>query len=277
MTFWLIEDHTSGYSVKWRIHKTIYTEQTPYQHLAIVDTVEFGRALVLDGIIQITVSDEFIYHEMIAHVPIFTHRNPHRILIVGGGDGGTAREVLKHHTVEKVDLVEIDERVITACRTYLPETARAFEDARINIIIDNGVDYVSRQKDKYDVIIVDSSDPVGPATELFSKEFYGNVFHALKADGLFAAQTDSPFFSRRIFQRIYQDIKAIFPLVNVYLTCIPSYISGHWSFTLGSKRYHPIRDYRVNNLIETKYYTPELHEACFILPRFFQEMLEKKD
>ncbi|NPV28389.1 MAG: polyamine aminopropyltransferase [Firmicutes bacterium] len=273
MTFWLIEDHTPGYSVKWRIHKTIYTEQTPYQHLAIVDTVEFGRALVLDGIIQTTVSDEFIYHEMIAHVPMFTHPNPRQILIVGGGDGGTAREVLKHPTVEKVDLVEIDERVITACRTYLPETASAFEDPRLNVIIDNGVNYVRQQKEKYDVLIVDSSDPVGPAIELFDKEFYRSVHHSLQEDGLFVAQTDSPHFSQQIFQRVYRDIKSIFPMVAVYLACIPSYISGYWSFTLGSKCYHPVQDCRVNSLIKTRYYTPELHRASFVLPRFIQELL----
>ncbi|MDH7576356.1 MAG: polyamine aminopropyltransferase [Bacillota bacterium] len=277
MTFWLIEDHTPGYSVKWRIHKTIYTEQTAYQHLAIIDTVEFGRALVLDGIIQTTVSDEFIYHEMIAHVPMFTHPNPRQVLIVGGGDGGTAREVLKHPTVEKVDLVEIDERVVAVCRTYLPETACAFADARVNVIIENGLDYVGKQKGKYDVLIVDSSDPVGPATELFRKEFYDSVFRSLKDDGLFVAQTDSPFFSQKIFQRINRDIRSIFPRVNVYLACVPSYISGYWSFTLGSKFYHPLQDYRVNNLIKTRYYTPELHKACFVLPRFIQELVEGKE
>lgn len=276
MNFWLIEDHTHGYSVKWRINKTIHVEQTQYQHLAIVDTIEFGRALVLDGIIQATVSDEFIYHEMIAHVPLFTHVNPRRVLIIGGGDGGTTREVLKHRTVKQIDLVEIDAQVVTVCRNYLPETACAFDDARVHVIIDDGFDYVRQEKEVYDVIIVDSSDPVGPAIELFSKEFYSNVFRSLKSDGLFVAQTDSPTFSKDLFQRIYQDVKSIFPFTLVYLTCIPSYISGFWSFTLGSKCYHPLKDLRTDPLVKTRYYTPELHKACFILPRYIEELLSGK-
>lgn len=275
MGFWLIEDHTAGYSVKWQITKIIHTEQTPYQHLAIVETVEFGRALVLDGIVQTTVADEFIYHEMLVHVPMFTHPDPRRILIIGGGDGGTAREALKHQCVEQVDMVEIDARVVDACRAYLPELSCALSDPRLNLIIDDGVRYIQSQKDKYDVVIIDSSDPIGPAVELFGKEFYENVYRALKGDGLFVSHAESPFFYRDVFQRVYKNIKSTFPLARVYLTCVPSYISGFWSFTLGSKQYHPVKDYRKYQLTDMKYYSPEIHQASFVLPVFLSKMLEE--
>jgi len=273
VAFWLIDDHTPGYGLMLRIDRTVYSEQTPYQHLAIVDTTEFGRALVLDGIIQTTVADEFIYHEMIAHVPLFTHPQPRHVLIIGGGDGGTAREVLKHSSVERIDLVEIDASVVNACRKYLPETACAFDDPRVNVIYGDGVEYVRQRRNLYDVVIVDSSDPVGPAVELFGREFYSNVYACLKENGVFVAQTDSPTFSKDLFQRVYHDIKSIFPVTMVYLTCIPSYITGFWSFTLGSKSYHPLKDFREDPEVETRYYTPQLHQACFVLPKSIEKLL----
>jgi spermidine synthase len=276
----MMEEHSSAYSVTWGIKDIIYTEKTPYQSLSIIETEEFGRALVLDRVLQTTIGDEFYYHEMIAHVPLFTHGNPRTVLIIGGGDGGTAREVLKHKSVESVELVDIDERVIAACRKYLPELSCSFDDPRVNVIIANGVEYVQEQKKKYDVIIVDSTDPYpeGPAAELYGKEFYKSVYRCLGDDGLFVAHTDSPCFgfSRPKFQGIRDRINACFPLTNVYIICVPSYISGYWSFTIGSKRYHPVRDYRQDSLMQTRFYTSELHRACFALPRFMQQLIGEK-
>ncbi len=280
MAFNMVEKHSSAYSVTWSINDIIYTEKTPYQKLFIIETEEFGRALVLDDILQTTINDEFYYHEMIAHVPLFTHANPRRVLIIGGGDGGTAREVLKHKCVEQIDLVDIDERVIAVCRKYLPELACSFDNPKVNVLITDGVKYVKSQKNKYDVVIIDSTDPepMGPAVQLYSSDFYQSVYRCLNDDGLFVAHTDSPCFSfgRDNFRDFWHRINAYFPLTKAYITCVPSYISGYWSFTLGSKRYDPIRDYRHDTSIKTRFYTSELHRACFVLPRFMQELIAKK-
>lgn len=272
MAYQLVEEHSPDYKVSWGIKNIVYSEETPYQSLSIVDTIELGRALVLDGVVQTTVKDEFYYHEMIAHVPLFTHPEPQQVLIVGGGDGGTAREVLKHKSVKRVDLVEIDERVIAACKKYLPEVSCSFDDPRMNVIIADGVKYMREPGDEYDVIIIDSPDPVGPAVKLFCEDFYKNVYNSLKPDGLLVAQTDSPCFDAAFFQKIYWRISAQFPLTRVYLSCVPGYMSGFWSFTVGSKKYDPVRDYR-REPVSTRYYTPELHRASFALPRFIEELL----
>lgn len=278
MAFHMVEKHSPAYSVTWGIKDIIYTEKTPFQKLSIIETEEFGRALVLDNVLQTTINDEFYYHEMITHVPLFTHANPSRVLIIGGGDGGTAREVLKHKSVERIDLVDIDERVIAVCRKYLPELSCSFDDPKVNVIITNGVDYVKKQKSKYDVVIIDSTDPepVGPAMELYSRDFYQSINQCLSDDGLFVAHTDSPCFSFSRFQKIQYQINACFPLTNVYITCVPSYVSGYWSFTIGSKHYDPLQDYRQDSLMKTRFYTGELHRACFVLPRFMQELIAKK-
>lgn len=277
MTFYMIEKHSPAYKVTWGIKDIIHIEKTPYQTLAIIDTFEFGRALVLDNALQTTVDDQFYYHEMIAHVPLFTHPDPRHVLIIGGGDGGTALEVLKHKSVEQIDLVEIDEQVIKACIKYLPELSRSFADPRVNVIIADGVKYVSENNNKYDVIIIDSTDPEpdGLAYKLYSREFYQDVYKCLKDDGLFVTHTNSPSFAfgREAFKEIYHRINAYFSLTKAYIVCVPSYISGYWSFTIGSKRYDPQRDYRSDDTMETQFYTSEMHKACFVLPRFVHELI----
>lgn len=275
MSYHFVEEHSSAYRVQWGINKIIYSEKTPYQNLSIVDFVELGRALVLDDAVQTTIQDEFYYHEMIAHVPLFTHPDPQEVLIIGGGDGGTAREVLKHKSVRRVDLVEIDERVIAACKKYLPELSCSFDNPRLNVIIADGVEYMKRPELEYDVIIIDSSDPVGPAVELFGRDFYQNVYRSLKPDGIMVAQTDSPCFNAAFFKKVFLSISAQFPLTKVYLVCVPSYISGFWSFTIGSKKYNPVQDYRKEPVVTTRFYTPELHKASFVLPRFIEELIEE--
>ena len=165
MAIWFEETHTDGYRVHWRIKETLWYEKTPYQELQVVDTVDFGKALVLDGAVQTTEKDEFIYHEMISHVALNAHPNPRQVLIIGGGDGGTLREVLKHPEVQGVDMVEIDERVVEVCKEFLPAIASAFEDPRAHLFFEDGVSFVKKVRERYDVILVDSSDPTGPAVE----------------------------------------------------------------------------------------------------------------
>ncbi len=277
MEFWLNEKHTEGYSVNWKFSETLYTDTTDYQHLAVINTAEFGRALVLDGIIQTTEKDEFIYHEMIVHPVLMTHPNPQKILVIGGGDGGTIREAVRYRSVRQADLVEIDEKVIWASRNYLPQISCALSDQRVRILIEDGLEFVKHKKNCYDVIIVDSSDPVGPAIGLFGREFYQDVFNALTDDGILVAQTESPLFNRDLLASVNKIIGEIFPIARTYLTAVATYIGGFWSFTLGSKKNDPLEvspDFSKLNDTNLKYYNKDIHKACFTLPNFVKEMFE---
>ncbi len=262
--------------MNWKVKATLYSEQTNYQHIAVFDTYDLGKALVLDGIVQTTEFDEFIYHEMIAHPVLLTHPEPIKVLVIGGGDGGTIREVIKHPSVRQADLVEIDEKVIIACRKYLPGISCALNDSRVRIFIEDGNDFIRKKQAYYDVIIVDSSDPVGPAVELFGPEFYNNIFKALKADGLMVAQSESPLFYRDTTKRIREYISGIFPVYATYLAAIPTYTGGFWSFTLGSKKYDPLNnkpDPKKISKLGVRYLSPELLPAAYIIPQFIKQLL----
>ncbi len=277
MEFWLNEKHTDGYSVNWKFTETLYTGQTEYQHLAIIDTLEFGRALVLDGIIQTTERDEFIYHEMIVHPALMTHPNPQRVLVVGGGDGGTVREVIKYQTVQQADLVEIDEKVIWACRKYLPGISCALSDPKVRILVEDGIKFLKKKENDYDVIIIDSSDPIGPAAGLFGEEFYRDVCKALKEDGILVAQTESPLFNKELLRSVNKILSGIFPVTRTYLTSIATYIGGFWSFTLASKKYDPLLaelDIAKINGMNLKYYNNDIHKACFALPNYIKDLFK---
>ncbi len=277
MEFWLNEKHTDGYAVSWKFSETLYTERTDYQHLAVIDTLEFGRALVLDGIVQTTEKDEFIYHEMIAHPAMMTHPNPQKVLVIGGGDGGTIREALRYQSVTRADLVEIDEKVIWACRKYLPTISSALSDSRVRILVEDGLKFVRGKENYYDVILVDSSDPIGPAVGLFGKEFYRDVYNALKEDGILVAQTESPVFNRELLSGVHSTIREIFPITGTYLTAVATYIGGFWSFTCGSKKYDPlavIPDPDKLKDMNLKYYNAAIHQACFALPNFVKDLFE---
>ncbi|MGE5398527.1 MAG: polyamine aminopropyltransferase [Chitinophagales bacterium] len=275
MTFWLKETHTDGYYVGWKVENELWHEKTAFQELAIVETTEFGRALVLDGAIQTTEKDEFIYHEMISHVPMRVHPCPRKVLIIGGGDGGVLREVLKYSSVEHVDLVEIDRRVVEICREYLPSIAAGYNDPRAHVHYEDGIKYVKNASDQYDVAIIDSSDPIGPAVELFNKPFYQDVFRVLADDGLMVSQAESPLFYTGSFQAVHRNMKQVFPVSAPYLTCVPTYVSGFWAFVVGSRRFDPRvpggDKPRIDGL---KYYTEEIHRSAFIIPPFIQSLLD---
>ncbi|NPV72876.1 MAG: polyamine aminopropyltransferase [Pelotomaculum sp.] len=274
MQLWFTELQTDDMALSCRVKKTLHQEETPFQSLAVLDTEQFGRMLVLDNVIQTTVRDEFVYHEMMAHVALNTHALPKKVLVIGGGDGGVVREVVKHRSVEKVVHCEIDGAVIEASRKYLPEISCALDDPRVDIVIDDGIKHVREHKKTYDVIIVDSTDPVGPAEGLFSASFYRSIYEALNEDGLFVAQTESPFFNRDLIPRLYKDISAVFPVTRLFLACVPTYPGGLWTFTMGSKRYDPLEvDIAGIPQMDTKYYSPAVHRSCFVLPPFVEELL----
>jgi spermidine synthase len=275
MELWYTEKQTDSFGITAKIRRTFVNEKTEFQDLAMIETEEFGRMLVLDGMVMTTIKDEFVYHEMVAHPALSTHPNPRHVLVVGGGDGGVIREVLKHKSVEKAVLVEIDGKVIEYSKQYLPEIAGKLDDERVEVIVNDGFMHIHEHKNTYDVIMVDSTEPVGPAAPLFERGFYQGIFEALREDGIFVAQTDNPWFKADLIQKVNRDVREIFPITRVYAANIPTYPSGLWTFTLGSKKYDPLSvdESQIEDL-DTKYYSPRLHKAAFVLPKFVEKLIQ---
>lgn len=274
MQLWFTEEQTSNLRFSCKIYKTLHREKSQYQDISVIETHQFGKMLVIDGTVQTTEGDEFVYHEMLVHVPMFTHDNPEKVLVIGGGDGGSIKEILKHPNVKKVVLVEIDERVVQISKKYLPEISYGINDPKVDVVFADGIQYVKKTKNEFDVILIDSTDPVGPAVGLFSKEFYSAVFECLKQDGIMCAQTESPFLNSSLISKIYKDIYSIFPITKLFLASIPTYPSGLWSFTIGSKKYNPLEiTWENKHDIKTKYYSKALHQAAFVLPAFVEKLL----
>lgn len=275
LSLWVKEQQNENLELSCRVFNVLHREKTPFQELAVVDTFQYGRMLVLDNIIQTTVGDEFVYHEMITHVALNTHPSPKRVLVIGGGDGGAVREIVKHPSIEKVVHCEIDGTVIEVAKKYLPEISCELDNPKVEIIVDDGIKHVRDNKQTYDVIIVDSPDPIGPAEGLFSASFYEDISEALKEDGIFVAQTESPFLNRDLILRLYRDISGIFPITRLFLANVPTYPGGLWSFTMGSKKHDPLEvDEKRLPDMKTKYYSPAIHKTCFVLPPFVQELLK---
>jgi len=277
MGLWFTEKQTEDFGITAKINKTLHTEKTDFQKLDMVETAEWGNMLILDDMVMTTEKDEFVYHEMIAHVPLFTHPNPKHVLVVGGGDGGVIREILKHPSVEKAVLVEIDGKVIEYSKKFLPSIAGDLEDSRVEVKVADGFMHIAESENAFDVIMVDSTEPVGPAVNLFSKGFYAGIAKALKEDGVFVAQSDNPWFKADLIEQVFQDVKEIFPITKLYTANIPTYPSGLWTFTIGSKKHDPlqVKPERFHE-IDTKYYTEEIHQASFALPKFVKDLTEKK-
>lgn len=277
MELWFTEKQTATHGITSKITKTLHSEQTDFQKLDMIETDQFGTMLVLDGMVMTTDADEFVYHEMVAHIPLFTHPNPKKVLVVGGGDGGVIREVLKHPSVVKAILVEIDGKVIEYSKKYLPNIAGELENARVEVQVDDGFMHIHNHKNEYDVIMVDSTEPVGPAAKLFEKGFYQGIYEALTQEGIFVAQSDNPWFHADLIKSVFADVKDIFPITRLYTANIPTYPSGLWTFTLGSKKHDPLQVETAQiPEIDTKYYTPELHRAAFALPKFVRDLTKGK-
>jgi len=272
-TLWLTEDDRDNLKLSYRIKDVLFEETSPYQHVMVLDSWDFGPMLVLDGVVQTTSRDGYVYNEMITHVPMSLHPSPKRVLIIGGGDCGAAREVAKYAEAEQIDLVEIDEAVVRACKRYLPEVAGRDADPRIRIHYTDGVKYVQEKRNHYDVIIVDSSDPVGPAEQLFELEFYQQLYEALKDGGLMVCQSESPIHYPDVMARTYERIGKVFPYREIYTAVVPTYPGGLWSFTIGSKRELFPEGIRFNK--PARYANEAILKASFHLPTFMNEMLSK--
>jgi spermidine synthase len=273
LELWVTEYQTPSLGLSCKVTETLRNEQTRFQHLTVVETIQYGRMLLLDGMVQTTDQDEFVYHEMISRVALNSHPCPAQVLIIGGGDGGTLREVVSYPGVEKGTLVEIDERVIQASCDFFPGLSSSFNSARAEVVIADGIEYVKNRPDSFDVVIVDSTEPVGPARQLFSPEFYQNVFQALHDDGMLVVQSESPFLNPDVIRMAYQGIASSFPITRLYLANIPTYPSGLWSFTIGSKQYNPEEPLK-KEVGPGRYYTPDVHRAAFNLPTFVKNILE---
>ncbi|AEG61612.1 polyamine aminopropyltransferase [Desulforamulus ruminis] len=277
MELWFTEkDTVPGLALSVKVNKVLHREKTDFQDLAIVDTPIFGRMLFLDNIIMTNIKDEFVYHEMISHVALNTHPNPQKVLVIGGGDGGAIREIIKHPKVEKAVLVEIDRRVVETSKEYLPEIACGLDDPKVEVLYEDGIKYVNEHKNEFDVIIVDSTDPIGPAVGLFESNFYKSCYDSLKEDGIFVAQTESPYYNEELIPQIQKNLRALYPITKLYLAFIPTYPGGCWSFTMGCKKYDP-ETVDLSNWpgYPTRYYNPEIHKAAFVLPNFVRELIKE--
>ena len=279
MSIWFTEEQTSEVTFSIKVQRQLFSAQSDYQKIEVFESKEFGRFLTLDGYMMLTEKDEFIYHEMIVHTPMAVHPNVKKVLVIGAGDGGVLRELTRYSTIEQIDMVEIDELVVEACKKYLPLTACKFDDPRVTVTYQDGLKYVRSHENEYDLIIVDSTDPFGPGEGLFTKEFYGNCYKALREDGIVVNQHESPFYTEDAIamQRAHKRIVESFPISKVYQAHIPTYPSGHWLFGFASKKYHPTKDFNGVKWdmlgIHTKYYNTRLHVGAFALPTYVEEML----
>ncbi len=280
MDLWYTENHTDEVRFSIKVDEHIYSNKSEFQKIDVFKSKEFGTFFTLDGLMMVTEKDEFIYHDMITHVAMATNPNIKKVLVIGAGDGGTVRELTRYETIEQIDLVEIDEEVVKVCKKFLPLTASKLSDSRVNEYYEDGLKFVRTTENKYDLIIVDSTDPFGPGEGLFTSEFYGNCYKALSEDGILINQHESPYYEyfANGMKRAHKRIKDIFPVAEVYQAHIPTYPSGHWLFGFASKKFKPL-DFdakKWNDLgLKTKYYNTDIHKGSFALPNYVKEMLSE--
>ncbi|MBQ7155069.1 MAG: polyamine aminopropyltransferase [Synergistaceae bacterium] len=270
---WITEYSTDNLKLSMRAKGILHTEKTPYQELLIADTHEYGRVLMLDGAYQLTEKDEFTYSEMMAHVPLCAHKNPEKVLIIGGGDGAIMREVLKHECVKKCTLIDIDERVIECSKKYLPFAGCAFGDERADVKCMDAMKFIRETGERYDVVIIDSTDPVDFAAGLFQSGFYGDVKRVMTPDGMMSELTESPFTDADLMVQAVREMHRVFPVVRTYWGAVPTYPGGMWTYgvaTMGDDPSEPRRDVK-----PARYYTNDVHRAAFVLPPFLAEMVKE--
>ncbi|WP_184090019.1 polyamine aminopropyltransferase [Anaerocolumna cellulosilytica] len=282
MELWFTENHTDEARFSIKVDKHLFSKQSEFQRIDVFESKEFGKILTLDGFLMVTEKDEFIYHDMITHVPMAVNPNISKVLVIGAGDGGTVRELLRYKTITHIDMVEIDKDVVTVCKEYLPLTACGLTDNKVHLYFEDGLKFVRGKVSEYDLIIVDSTDPFGPGEGLFTKEFYGNCYRALKEDGILVNQHESMYYTSyaESMKRAHQRIQDSFPVAKIYQAHIPTYPSGHWLFGFASKKYDPIQDLdsdKWNKLgLKTKYYNTDLHVGAFAIPNYVKEQLEER-
>lgn len=270
-----LHDGLSGLTIK--VDRIIESKHSDFQRIDVIDSKDFGKLLVLYGSLMVCDNDNNAYNEMITHIPLFVHPNPKKVLIIGGGDCGALTEVLKHPEVNECTMCEIDKMVVETSKVHFPYLTEGIDDPRANILYQDGKKFIEESKEKYDIIILDLSDPVGPAADLFQKEFHQKVHDCLNDDGILVAQTESPFYNKKTVQSLFKNLSDIFPIAKMYTCFMPIYPSTYWSFGFCSKKYHPLKDFdqkRFDDLkLKTKYYNDDVHIGSFALPQFVKELL----
>ena len=279
LNLWFYEEHDKAFKTGFQVNNVLFSQKSSYQRVDILETSYFGKVMLIDGLMMVSEKDEFVYHEMIAHVPLLVHKSPKRVLIIGGGDGGTLREVLKHDSVEEVVMCEIDALVIDASRKYLKSLSCCFDHPKATVIVGDGVEYVKNAPPQsFDIVIVDSTDPIGPGVGLFSKDFYKNIKRLLNEDGIVTAQCESPWYENMDLSKVYSNLSFVFDKVFAYSAPVPTYPLGYWSWGFASNTFHPYTS--INTEMAKKisekasYYNQDIHRACFALPNFFKKKLK---
>lgn len=283
MELWYTEEHTDNVRFGIKIKEHLYHGQSDFQQVDVMDTYEFGKILTLDGLMMVTEKDEFVYHEMIAHVPMAANPEIKDVLVIGGGDGGTVRELVRYETINKIDMVEIDGDVVEVSKKFLDYTAKSMDHEKVNLMIADGIEFIKDKKNCYDLIIVDSTDPIGPGEGLFSTEFYTNCYEALRENGILVNQNESPYYENnaREMKRSHSKIRNLFSVSKLYQFHMPTYPSGHWMFGFASKGIDPIENDNIekwNDLgLSTRYYNTDIHRGAFCLPNFVKELIAHAD
>ncbi len=279
MQMWFQEEIDPNQRFSYKVKDILFRGKSDFQTVDVIETEAYGRMLLIDGLVMITDRDEFVYHEMIAHIPALNHKKPERVVVIGGGDGGTVRELLKHPSVKEVVLCEIDGLVVDASKKYFPEVAGCLDDARVKVNIGDGLAYMKNHAPGVlDLVIVDSTDPVGPGEGLFTKEFYSSVSKALKPDGMMACQSESPWYPKEILQRIYNNVSGGFNFIKPYVGSVPTYPTGTWSWTLASNQELLPANYdkgRFKSIDEKglSYLSEGMMEGAFAIPNFHAKKL----
>ena len=272
---WFTENHENILNISFKYKKSLFNKDSSYQNVQVIETEGFGNMLINDHIVMTCERDEFIYHEMMAHVPLFSHPDPKDVLIIGGGDGGTAREVLKHTYLNQCVMVEIDELVVSACKEHLKATACSFDNPKLDLKIEDGAKFVAQYESAFDIIMVDSSDPIGPSSVLFGPAFYKKAHKALRKEGIIVAQAESPFYKIDNQKNTLKMCQGLFNRAGFYNYSNLTYPSGYWSFLFASKGPHPIKNFKAdkvkNSGLSFRYYNEEIHKASFARTQFAKE------
>lgn len=280
MELWYSEKHTDNVKFSLKIKEHIFSSQSDFQKVDVLDTYEYGKLLTLDGLVMVTEKDEFVYHDMIVHISMAVNPNIKNVLVIGGGDGGTVRELVRYPSIQHVDMVEIDKMVVDVSRDFFPTISCALDNEKVNVLYEDGVKFVKDKNNFYDLIIIDSTDPIGPGEGLFTTEFYNNCYNALTNEGILVNQNETPIYDEFFEVGISSNkkLKKMFPVVEVYQASIPTYPGGYWLFNFASKKFDPLNDLKDsewNSLnLKTKYYNTDLHKGAFALPNYVKEKFE---
>lgn len=271
---WFTEKHEDKVGITFKVKDILYSGASKFQKIDVIDTEAYGKMLLLDGLVMTSEKDEFFYHEMISHIPMLAHPSPQRVLVIGGGDGGTVREVLKHPGVREVVLCEIDKKVIDVSREYLPSIACELDNPKVKIHIEDAVEYIKTQKNAFDLVLIDSTDPLGPGVGLFTEEFYNNIKASLRNGGIMSAQSESPLACPEEFRLINRLLNGVFSVVVPYFAPVPTYPGSYWSWTFCSEGVEPgiINETLAVELEKgTRYYNRDIHRAVFAVPNYAKE------